>query len=113
MCAGRLRRQFRRQSRELLVPTITLGSPGVPPVISGLLPYIAQKEGFYKKYSVNVVIQSFQTGTDATRAVATGQIDAAIMPPAQLMELPPPASRWSASRARRSPTGSSCPPTRP
>ncbi len=69
------------------VPAITLGSPGVPPVISGLLPYIAQKEGFYKKYGVNVTIKSFTTGTDATRAVADGQIDAAIMPPAQLMEL--------------------------
>jgi NitT/TauT family transport system substrate-binding protein len=69
------------------VPTITLGSPGIPPVISGLLPYIAQKEGFYKKYGVNVVIKNFSTGTDATRAVAGGQIDAAIMPPAQLMEL--------------------------
>ena len=34
-----------------------------------------------------MVIRSFQTGTDATRAVATGQIDPAIMPPAQLMEL--------------------------
>jgi NitT/TauT family transport system substrate-binding protein len=69
------------------VPTITLGSPGIPPVISGLLPYIAQREGFYKKYGVNVVIKNFSTGTDATRAVAGGQIDAAIMPPAQLMEL--------------------------
>jgi len=69
------------------VPTIALGSPGIPPVISGLLPYIAQKEGFYKKYGVNVVIKNFSTGTDATRAVAGGQIDAAIMPPAQLMEL--------------------------
>jgi NitT/TauT family transport system substrate-binding protein len=69
------------------VPTITLGSPGIPPVISGLLPYIAQKEGFYQKYGVNVVIKNFSTGTDATRAVAGGQIDAAIMPPAQLMQL--------------------------
>jgi NitT/TauT family transport system substrate-binding protein len=69
------------------VPTITLGSPGIPPVISGLLPYIAQKQGFYRKYGVNVVIRNFQTGTDATRAVATGQLDAAIMPPALLMEL--------------------------
>ncbi len=69
------------------MPTITLGSPGIPPVISGLLPYIAQKEGFYKKYGVNVVIRNFQTGTDATRAVADGQLDAALMPPALLMEL--------------------------
>jgi NitT/TauT family transport system substrate-binding protein len=64
-----------------------LGSPGIPPVISGLLPYIAQKQGFYKKFGVNVTIKNFQTGTDATRAVSTGQIDTAIMPPAQLMEL--------------------------
>src|ERR1700755_1977732 len=67
--------------------SIVLGSPGIPPVISGLLPYIADKQGFYKKYGVNVTIKSFQTGTDATRAVAAGQIDLAIMPPAQLLEL--------------------------
>jgi NitT/TauT family transport system substrate-binding protein len=69
------------------LPTIVLGSPGIPPVISGLLPYIAQKQGFYQKYGVNVTIKSFQTGTDATRAVAAGQIDIAIMPPAQLIAL--------------------------
>ena len=68
-------------------PTIVLGSPGIPPVISGLLPVVAQKEGFYKKYGVNVTVKSFNTGTDATRAVATGQIDAAIMPPAQVVQL--------------------------
>ena len=67
--------------------TIVLGSPGIPPVISGLLPYIASKEGFYKKFGVNVQVKNFATGTDATRAVSTGQIDASIMPPAQLLEL--------------------------
>jgi NitT/TauT family transport system substrate-binding protein len=69
------------------LPKLTLGSPGIPPVISGLLPYIADKQGFYKKFGVDVTVKSFQTGTDATRAVSTGQIDAAIMPPAQLLEL--------------------------
>jgi NitT/TauT family transport system substrate-binding protein len=69
------------------LPTVVLGSPGIPPVISGLLPYIAGKQGFYQKYGVNVTIKSFQTGTDATRAVAAGQIDIAIMPPAQLIQL--------------------------
>jgi NitT/TauT family transport system substrate-binding protein len=69
------------------LPSVVLGSPGIPPVISGLLPYIAEKQGYYKKYGVNVTIKSFQTGTDATRAVAAGQIDVAIMPPAQLIEL--------------------------
>jgi NitT/TauT family transport system substrate-binding protein len=68
-------------------PTLVLGSPGIPPVISGLLPVVADKQGFYKKYGVKVTIKSFNTGTDATRAVATGQIDTAIMPPAQLAQL--------------------------
>lgn len=67
--------------------SIVLGTPGIPPVISGLLPYIADKQGFYKKYGVNVTIKNFDTGTDATRAAATGQIDASIMPPAQLLTL--------------------------
>jgi NitT/TauT family transport system substrate-binding protein len=66
---------------------MTLGSPGIPPVISGLMPYIASKQGFYKKYGLNVTIKSFATGTDATRAAATGQIDVAITPPAQLVQL--------------------------
>jgi NitT/TauT family transport system substrate-binding protein len=66
---------------------MVLGSPGVPPVISGLLPYIASKQGFYKKYGLDVTVKSFATGTDATRAAATGQIDVAIMPPAQLITL--------------------------
>jgi NitT/TauT family transport system substrate-binding protein len=69
------------------IPSLTLGSPGIPPVISGLLPYIAQQQGFYKKFGVNVQIKNFSTGTDATRAASTGQIDAAIMPPAQLLIL--------------------------
>jgi NitT/TauT family transport system substrate-binding protein len=69
------------------LPKLVLGSPGIPPVISGLLPVVAQKEGFYKKYGVDVTIKSFSTGTDATRAVSTGQIDTAIMPPAQLVQL--------------------------
>lgn len=68
-------------------PSLVLGTPGIPPVISGLLPYIADKQGFYKKYGVNVTVKSFDTGTDATRAAATGQIDASIMPPAQLITL--------------------------
>jgi NitT/TauT family transport system substrate-binding protein len=66
---------------------MTLGSPGIPPVISGLLPYIASKQGFYKKYGLDVTVKSFTTGTDATRAAATGQIDVAIMPPAQVVQL--------------------------
>jgi NitT/TauT family transport system substrate-binding protein len=67
--------------------TITLGSPGIPPVISGLLPYVADKQGFYKKYGVDVKIRNFETGTDAVRALNTKQIDVAIAPPALLLTL--------------------------
>jgi len=92
--------------------SLVLGSPGIPPVVSGLLPYIADKQVFYKKYGVNVTIKNFQTRTDATRAVATGQIDLAIMPPAQLVQLASRASRWSSCRDRNSLTGSSSRPVR-
>jgi NitT/TauT family transport system substrate-binding protein len=67
--------------------SLVLGSPGIPTVISGVMPYIAVKQGFYKKFGVNVSIKNFSTGTDSTRAVATGQIDVAITPPAQLVQL--------------------------
>lgn len=69
------------------VPKLTIGTPGIPPVISALLPYIANKEGFYKAFGVDVTVKNFQTGTDATRALSTGQIDVSIVPPAQQIQL--------------------------
>lgn len=69
------------------LPKLTLGTPGIPPVISAILPYIADKQGFYKAFGVDVTVKNFQTGTDATRAASTGQIDLAIMPPAQQIAL--------------------------
>jgi NitT/TauT family transport system substrate-binding protein len=68
-------------------PTLTVGTPGIPPVISSLLPYIADKEGFYKAFGVDVTVKNFQTGTDATRALSAGQIDVSIVPPAQQIQL--------------------------
>jgi NitT/TauT family transport system substrate-binding protein len=68
-------------------PKLTIGTPGIPPVISSLLPYIADKKGFYKAFGVDVTVKNFQTGTDATRALSTGQIDIAIVPPAQQIQL--------------------------
>lgn len=69
------------------VSKLTIGTPGIPPVISALLPYIADKEGFYKAFGVDVTVKNFQTGTDATRALSTGQIDISIVPPAQQIQL--------------------------
>lgn len=68
-------------------PKLTIGTPGIPPVISSLLPYIASKKGFYKAFGVDVTVKNFQTGTDATRALSTGQIDISIVPPAQQIQL--------------------------
>jgi NitT/TauT family transport system substrate-binding protein len=68
-------------------PKLTIGTPGIPPVISSLLPYIADKKGFYKAFGVDVTVKNFQTGTDATRALSTGQIDISIVPPAQQIQL--------------------------
>lgn len=68
-------------------PKLTVGTPGIPPVISALLPYIADKQGFYKAFGVDVTVKNFQTGTDATRALSTGQIDVSIVPPAQQVQL--------------------------
>ncbi len=68
-------------------PKLTVGTPGIPPVISALLPYIADKQGFYKAFGVDVTVKNFQTGTDATRALSTGQIDVSIVPPAQQIQL--------------------------
>jgi NitT/TauT family transport system substrate-binding protein len=59
---------------------ITLGQPGLPPVFLGVRAYTAEKQGFYTKYCANVTIRQFTTGTDALRAVAAGQIDAAWAP---------------------------------
>lgn len=66
---------------------LTVGTPGIPPVISSMLPYIAQDKGFYEAFGVDVTVKDFKTGTDATRALSTGQIDIAITPPAQQIQL--------------------------
>lgn len=68
-------------------PKLTIGTPGIPPVISALLPYIASKQGFYKAFGVDATVKNFQTGTDATRALSTGKIDISITPPAQQIQL--------------------------
>ncbi len=59
---------------------VVLAVPGIPPVFAGVLPNVAAKQGFFKKYGVDVEVKSFTTGTDAARAVAAGQIDLAISP---------------------------------
>ena len=51
--------------------------PGVPPIFSVVIAYVAEKEGFFKKYGADVEIRPFDNGTAAARAVVAGDIDMA------------------------------------
>jgi NitT/TauT family transport system substrate-binding protein len=61
-------------------PKLTLAVPGIPPVFQTVLAYVADKEGFFKKYDVDVTVRAFATGVAAARAVAAGEIDMTISP---------------------------------
>jgi NitT/TauT family transport system substrate-binding protein len=54
--------------------------PGVPPIFATVLMYVADKEGFFKKYGADVELRPFDTGTAAARAVIAGDIDFALSP---------------------------------
>jgi NitT/TauT family transport system substrate-binding protein len=49
--------------------------PGIPPIFSVMMNYIAAKEGFFKKHGVEVDIRPFDNGTAAARAVVAGDAD--------------------------------------
>lgn len=59
---------------------IVVAMPGIPPIYASVQPYVAEKEGFFKKYGVNVELRPFDTGTAAARAVLAGDIEIALSP---------------------------------
>src|SRR5581483_4314579 len=59
---------------------IVIAVPGVPPVYSVIIAYVAEKQGFFKKYGANVEIKPFDNGTAAARAVVAGDMDMAWSP---------------------------------
>src|SRR5579875_3898279 len=59
---------------------LVFGMPGIPPVFLAVEPYVAQEQGFFKKYGVEVTLRPFDTGAAATRAVVAGDVDIAITP---------------------------------
>ena len=68
--------------------------PGIPPIFSVMIVYIAEKQGFFKKYGVDVQIRPFDNGTAAARAVVAGDADFAWSPtPALNSSVWPPAGR--------------------
>ncbi|HZL40586.1 MAG TPA: ABC transporter substrate-binding protein [Pseudolabrys sp.] len=59
---------------------IVVAIPGIPPIFSVTIAFVAQKQGFFKKHGVDVEIRSFDNGTAAARAVVAGDIDLAWSP---------------------------------
>ncbi|HEX5507787.1 MAG TPA: ABC transporter substrate-binding protein [Pseudolabrys sp.] len=54
---------------------LVLALPGIPPIFSVMIGYVAEKQGFFKKYKANVEIRPFDNGTAAARAVIAGDVD--------------------------------------
>jgi len=54
--------------------------PGIPPIFGGTIALVAAQEGFFKKYGVEVQVRPFETGAAASRAVASGEVTAALSP---------------------------------
>jgi NitT/TauT family transport system substrate-binding protein len=59
---------------------LTIATPGIPPIFSVMIAYVAEKEGFFKKHGVDVTIRPFDNGTAAARAVVAGDADASWSP---------------------------------
>jgi NitT/TauT family transport system substrate-binding protein len=59
---------------------IVVATPGIPPIFSVMIAYVAEKQGFFKKHGANVEIKPFDNGTAAARAVVAGDVDMAWSP---------------------------------
>jgi NitT/TauT family transport system substrate-binding protein len=58
----------------------TIGLPGIPPVFAGVQAMVAEKEGFFKKHGLDVTLRPFESGANASRAVASGEVSVALSP---------------------------------
>jgi NitT/TauT family transport system substrate-binding protein len=59
-------------------PKIIFAPPGVPPIFISIVAFVAQDQGFFKKFGVDVDLRQFDNGTAAARAVVAGDIDASM-----------------------------------
>jgi NitT/TauT family transport system substrate-binding protein len=59
---------------------ITIATPGIPPIFSVTISFVAEKQGFFKKHGADVENRPFDNGTAAARAVIAGNIDLAWSP---------------------------------
>jgi len=59
---------------------LVIGLPGVPPIFASLIAHVAQQQGFFKKYGVNVEVKDMESGTTAARALVSGDVALALAP---------------------------------
>jgi NitT/TauT family transport system substrate-binding protein len=59
---------------------VVVAIPGIPPIYSVTIAFVAEKQGFFKKHGADVEIRPFDNGTAAARAVVAGDIDMAWSP---------------------------------
>jgi NitT/TauT family transport system substrate-binding protein len=64
---------------------MVVAAPGIPPIFASVILYVAEKEGFFKKYGVDAEVRPFDTGTAASRAVISGDIEMSLSPSALLI----------------------------
>ena len=57
-----------------------VAAPGIPPIFASVILFVAEKQGFWKKYGAEVDVKPFDTGTAAARAVLAGDIEVALAP---------------------------------
>jgi NitT/TauT family transport system substrate-binding protein len=67
-----------RQPAVAQTPKIVLAPPGVPPIFISIVAFVAQDQGFFKKFGADVDLRQFDNGTAAARAVVAGDIDASM-----------------------------------
>ncbi|HWE74886.1 MAG TPA: ABC transporter substrate-binding protein [Stellaceae bacterium] len=63
-------------------PKVVIALPGVPPIYLNVFAYVADKQGFFKKYGANVELRQFDSGAAGSRAVIAGDADLALVPTA-------------------------------
>jgi ABC-type nitrate/sulfonate/bicarbonate transport system substrate-binding protein len=65
----------------------SIAVPGVPPVFSTVMIYVAKEGGFYKKHGLDVTIRPFRSGVAAAKAVLSGAVDASLSPTAPVVRM--------------------------
>src|SRR5215470_16795783 len=75
MLAGAGPHDASAQARKLVLVT-----PGIPPIFASTIAAVADKQGFFKKFGVDVEVKSVETGTIGARALVAGDVDLSLSP---------------------------------